>query len=53
MTGKLWQHYSITTDVMSRFQHFGVLDVSELEQTIATGVDADGKSIKEEKMLQR
>lgn len=95
MTGKLWQHYSITTDVMARFQHYGVLDMSELEQTMcvsdrlremaswgglpfwaskmdrsrshrgrdsvssylspqprATGVDADGKSAKEEKMLQ-
>ncbi|GAB5030940.1 sec1-like family protein [Nannochloropsis oceanica] len=52
MTGKLWMHYSITTDVMARFQHFGVLDLSELEQTLATGVDGDGRSVKEEKMLQ-
>lgn len=53
MTGKLWMHYSITTDVMSRFQHYGVLDISELEQTMATGVDGDAKSVKEDKMLQR
>lgn len=51
MTGKLWQHYSITTEAMARFQHLGVLDMSELEQTMATGVDADGKGAKEEKML--
>ena len=53
MTGKLWMHYSITTDAMVQFQHLGVLDLSELEQTLATGVDADGRSVKEEKMLQR
>jgi hypothetical protein len=52
MTGKLWQHYSITTDVMARFQQSNVLDMSELEQTMATGVDGDGKSAKEERMLQ-
>lgn len=52
MTGKLWQHYSITTEVMARFQQGGVLELSELEQTMATGVDADGKAAREEKMLQ-
>lgn len=52
MTGKLWQHYNITTDVMARFQQQGVLDVSELEQTMATGVDGDGRAAKEEKMVQ-
>lgn len=40
MTGKLWQHYSITTDVMARFQHYSVLDISELEQTMCVdGLD--------------
>ena len=46
-------HASITTDVMGRFRHYGILDISELEETIATGKDQDGKAAKEEKILQR
>jgi hypothetical protein len=53
MTGKLWMYYSLTTDLMARFQREDILEISELEQTLATGVDSDGRSVKEDKMLQR
>jgi hypothetical protein len=53
MTGKLMMHTSITSDLMGRFQHYGILDISELEQTIATGSDGDGKTVSEAKMVQR
>lgn len=53
MTGKLWAHYSITAEVLARFTHLGGVEMAELEQSMSTGADADGRSTKEEKLLQR
>lgn len=52
---KLSHHFKIAQDCLALFTKSGLLEVSELEQTIATGKDAHGKSVKRkqiEKLLE-
>lgn len=43
---KLSQHFKIAHDCLTKFTDGGLIDVSELEQTIATGEDPNGKTVK-------
>ena len=43
---KLSQHFQITHDCLTKFTNEGLIEVSELEQTIATGQDSNGKTVK-------
>ena len=47
---KLSQHMHIAHECMSEFNKQGLLDLSGLEQTMATGVDESGKAPKTKKV---
>lgn len=48
---KLGQHVAIAQQCMDAFGKQGLLDLSQVEQTISTGLDEDGKQVKESKLL--
>jgi syntaxin-binding protein 1 len=50
---KLSQHMHISHECMDLFRNQRLLDLSELEQTLATGKDEDGRSPKLTDMLER
>jgi len=43
---KLAQHMHIAHDCMDEFNKLGLLDLSDVEQTLATGKDEDGRTVK-------
>lgn len=43
---KLSQHMHIAHDCMDKFNKLGLLDLSDVEQTLATGKDEDNRSVK-------
>jgi syntaxin-binding protein 1 len=43
---KLGQHMHIAHDCMDKFNKLGLLDLSDVEQTLATGKDDDDKTVK-------
>lgn len=49
---KLGQHVNIAQQCMDAFSRQGLLNLSQVEQTISTGVDEDGKEIKGQRLLQ-
>jgi syntaxin-binding protein 1 len=49
---KLGQHVAIAQQCMDAFSKQGLLDLSQVEQTISTGLDEDGKEVKGQKLLQ-
>lgn len=49
--GKLSQHMHISRACMDKFSAGGLMDLSELEQTLATGVDEDGDKIKSDDLV--
>mmetsp|Transcript_16566 Transcript_16566/g.28042 ORF Transcript_16566/g.28042 Transcript_16566/m.28042 type:complete len:620 (+) Transcript_16566:138-1997(+) len=48
---KLGQHVNIAQQCMDAFGKQGLLDLSQIEQTISTGRDEDGKEVKGSKLL--
>jgi syntaxin-binding protein 1 len=50
---KLSQHMHISHECMDSFKKDGLLDLSDLEQTLATGKDEDGRSPKLADMIDR
>lgn len=48
---KLSQHMHISRACMDKFSAGGLIDLSELEQTLATGVDEDGDKIKSDELV--
>lgn len=48
---KLGQHVAIAQQCMDAFGKQGLLDLSQTEQTISTGLDEDGKEVKGAKLL--
>jgi len=48
---KVGQHMYIAHECMSEFNKQGLLELCELEQTMATGVDAEGKAPKAKKLM--
>jgi syntaxin-binding protein 1 len=48
---KLSQHMHISRACMDKFSAGGLIDLSELEQTLATGVDEDGDKIKSDDLV--
>lgn len=50
---KLSQHLHIATDCMDKFQQQGLLDLADIEQTLATGKDEDGRSPKLSETISR
>jgi syntaxin-binding protein 1 len=50
---KLSQHMHISHECMDVFKNEGLLDLSDLEQTLATGKDDDGRSPKMADMIDR
>jgi syntaxin-binding protein 1 len=50
---KLSQHMHISHQCMDVFNQNGLLDLSDLEQTLATGKDEDGRSPKQTEMISR
>jgi syntaxin-binding protein 1 len=48
---KLGQHVAIAQQCMDAFSKQGLLDLSQIEQTISTGLDEDGKEVKGQKLL--
>lgn len=50
---KLSQHMHISHECMDEFNRNGLLDLSDIEQTLATGKDEDGRSPKMTEMISR
>ena len=50
---KLSQHMHIAHDCMDQFNSLGLLDLSDVEQTLATGKDEDGRSEKPAETISR
>jgi syntaxin-binding protein 1 len=48
---KLGQHVAIAQQCMDAFSKQGLLNLSQTEQTISTGLDEDGKEVKGQKLL--
>lgn len=48
---KLGQHVAIAQQCMDAFSKQNLMDLSQIEQTISTGVDEDGKEVKGSKLL--
>jgi syntaxin-binding protein 1 len=49
---KLGQHVNIAQQCMDAFHKLGLMDLSQLEQTMSTGVDEDGKECKGPELVQ-
>eukprot|EP01006_Ploeotia_vitrea_P015195 TRINITY_DN42630_c0_g2_i1.p1 TRINITY_DN42630_c0_g2~~TRINITY_DN42630_c0_g2_i1.p1 ORF type:complete len:493 (-),score=39.22 TRINITY_DN42630_c0_g2_i1:13-1425(-) len=49
---KLSQHVSIAQQCMDAFGKLGLMQQSQLEQTMSTGVDEDGKEVKGSKLVE-
>ena len=49
---KLAQHVAIAQQCMDAFSKLGLLELSQVEQTVSTGVDEDGKEVKGAKLTQ-
>lgn len=49
---KLSQHVSIAQQCMDAFGKLGLMQMSQLEQTMSTGVDEDGKEVKGAKLIE-
>mmetsp|Transcript_23172 Transcript_23172/g.33979 ORF Transcript_23172/g.33979 Transcript_23172/m.33979 type:complete len:645 (-) Transcript_23172:383-2317(-) len=49
---KLSQHVHIAQQCMDCFSRTGLMDINQLEQTMSTGEDEDGKEVKGPKLLQ-
>lgn len=49
---KLGQHVAIAQQCMDAFSRQGLLNLAQVEQTISTGVDEDGKEVKGQKLFQ-
>lgn len=49
---KLGQHVAIAQQCMDAFSRLGLMNLSQVEQTISTGFDEDGKEVKGNKLLQ-
>ena len=49
---KLSQHVNIAQQCMDAFQKLGLMDISQLEQTMSTGVDEEGKECKGPELVQ-
>jgi syntaxin-binding protein 1 len=50
---KLSQHMHIAHECMDNFTRGGLMDVSDIEQTLATGKDEDGRSVKLPELISR
>ena len=50
-TAALNKHMSLAHDALSAFKSLGLLELSQLEQTLATGVDADGDAVRPRDVL--
>ena len=50
---KLSQHMHLSHECMDKFNRTGLMDLSEVEQTLATGKDEDGRSPKLTEMITR
>jgi len=48
---KLGQHVAIAQQCMDAFSKQHLMDLSQIEQTISTGLDEDGKEVKGQKLL--
>ena len=49
---KLGQHVALAQQCMNAFSREQLMDLSQVEQTISTGVDEDGKEVKGAKLYQ-
>lgn len=49
---KLGQHVAIAQQCMDAFTRQGLMNLSQIEQTISTGFDEDGKEVKGQKLFQ-
>jgi syntaxin-binding protein 1 len=49
---KLGQHVSVAQQCMDAFSRQGLMNLSQIEQTISTGMDEEGKEIKGQKLFQ-
>jgi len=49
---KLGQHVAVAQQCMDAFSKLGLFNLSQIEQTLSTGVDEDGKEVKPNKFLQ-
>ena len=50
---KLSQHMHLAHECMDSFTRGGLMDVSDIEQTLATGKDEDGRSVKLQELIGR
>ena len=49
---KLGQHVNLAQQCMDAFHKLGLMDISQLEQTMSTGVDEEGKECKGQELVQ-
>eukprot|EP01035_Chromulina_nebulosa_P017345 gene17345-22892_t len=49
---RLGQHVAIAQQCMDAFSSLGLMEISQIEQTISTRYDEDGKEVKNNKLLQ-
>jgi len=49
---KLGQHVAIAQNCMDQFSKQGLMSLSQIEQTSSTGMDEDGKEVKNAKLIQ-
>eukprot|EP01039_Chlorochromonas_danica_P009995 gene9995-11054_t len=49
---KMGEHVNVAQQCMDAFGRQGLLNLSQIEQTISTGVDEDGKEVKGQKLFQ-
>jgi syntaxin-binding protein 1 len=49
---KLSQHVNIAQQCMDVFSRTGLMEINQLEQTMSTGVDEEGKEVKGQKLVQ-